>query len=147
MKHVMLVALTAAALAIAAGPARAQSGYSGGANAPGASQSTSPMDIAGLRPVDTKNMNVTYNGLSIDKLKEANVTNPNGDKIGEVQKVLANADNKIVAVTVDAGGFLGIGAKEVVMPLDKLQYDGAKKQFVTSLSKDDLKSMPEWNKK
>jgi len=146
MKHVMLVALAAAAVTFAAGPAQAQSGYSGGANAPGATQSTSPMDIAGLRPVDTKTMNVTYNGLSIDKLKEANVTNPNGDKVGAVDKVLANADNKIVAITVDAGGFLGIGSKEVVMPLDKLQYDGAKKQFVTNLSKDDVKSMPEWKK-
>jgi hypothetical protein len=146
MKNVLLATLTAGALALAAGPVGAQTGYGGGANAPGATQSTAPLNMSGLRPVDTKDMNVTYNGLSIDQLKDASITNPNGDKVGSVDKILADKDNKIAAVTADAGGFLGIGAKEVVIPMDKLQYDAGKKQFVTSLSKDDVKSMPEWKK-
>lgn len=162
MKYVVLAALGAGALAIAA-PATAQqspssmpnsapstgspSGYGGAATGPGASQSTSTLDMAGLKPVDTKsNMNLTYNGLSIDQLKNASIENPNGDKVGSVDKILADKDNKVAAITADAGGFLGIGAKEVVIPMNQLQYDTAKKAFVTSLSKDDVKSMPEWKK-
>lgn len=148
MKYPMMATMTAVAL-LAAGPAFAQQGSAGTGMPPGASQSTmGRMDISALKPVDEKSgMNITYNGLDVKNLKSTNVYGANNEKIGDVDKVLADASNKIVAVTVDAGGFLGIGSKEVVLPIDQLQYDGSKKQFHTAMNKEQVKSMPEWTKK
>lgn len=149
MKYPMMTAALAAGLMLAAAPAWAQEGSSGTGMPPGASQSTmGRVDISALKPVDEKGgMDVTYNGLSVDNLKKASVYGANDEKIGGIDKVLADPQNKIVAVTVDAGGFLGIGSKEVVMPIDQLQYDSSKKQFNTSMNKEQVKSMPEWTKK
>lgn len=149
MKRSIMASAVAAGLLLAAGPALAQEGSAGTGAPPGASQSTvgrTSLDIAKLRAVDDKDMNVTYNGLSVSNMKGATVQGADGSKIGDIDKVLTDPDNKIVAVTVDAGGFLGIGAKEVVMPLDQMQYDAGKKQFTASIGKDDVKSMPEWKK-
>ena len=150
MKHPIMASAVAAGLLLAAGPAFAQAGSAGSGAEPGTTtQSTvgrTSLDITKLRAVEDKDMTVTYNGLSVQSMKGADVRGANNEKIGDIDKVLTDPDNKIVAVTVDAGGFLGIGSREVVMPLDQLKYDAGKKEFTTSVSKDDVKTMPEWKK-
>jgi hypothetical protein len=152
MKFLTLTA-AALALAIATGPSFAADTAPHPANPPAAtaappastSAAASKLDISKLRAVEDKDKNVTYNGMSVSSLEDSNVEQPNGDKVGEIDRVLVDQDNKIVAVTIDAGGFLGIGSEKVVMPLDQLQYDGGKKKFITSLNKDQLKAMPHWD--
>jgi hypothetical protein len=155
MKFLTLTA-AALALAVASGPSFAADTAPRPANPPPAatapatppaatSAAASKLDISTLRAVDDKDKNVTYNGMSVNALEDSNVEQPNGDKVGEIDRVLVDKDNKIVAVTIDAGGFLGIGTEKVVMPLNQLQYDGNKKKFITSLNKDQLKAMPHWD--
>jgi hypothetical protein len=153
MRNILMASGVAVTLALTGGASWAQQQQPSTQTGPRGSAGTTGMerpsaqtgvDISNLKVLDTKNMNLTYNGISADTIKSADVYGANDEKIGSVDKVLAGPDDRIVAVTVDAGGFLGIGAKEVVMPLDKLSYDGNSKQFKTTMSKDDVKSMPEW---
>lgn len=124
------------------------SGYSGGNASEGAATSTSNLDIANLRPVgdnDNGNMNITYQGISAKQMKDAKIVNPGGDTIGSVDKVLVDKNNQIAAITTNVGGFIGIGGKEVVIPVKDLKYDAADKKFTSSLTKDEVKGLPEWN--
>ena len=44
-----------------------------------------------------------------------------GNAIGEVEDVVLDSEAKVVGVTVDVGGFLGIGETTVLLPTDDLR--------------------------
>ena len=71
------------------------------------------------------------------------VDGPHGKRIGEVEEVLEDADGNIRAVVLEYGGFLGIGAKQVIVDLDKLQL-GQDRRFTTQLPEDQLDALPPW---
>jgi sporulation protein YlmC with PRC-barrel domain len=106
---------------------------------------TGNMDISSLHEITKDQENATYNGMSAKNLEDMNIVNPAGKKVGEIDKVLATNDNKVVAVVVDSGGILGIGGEKVVVPLDQLTLDSKGKQFVASMDENQLKAMPKWN--
>lgn len=68
------------------------------------------------------------------------VVNAQGDKIGTVSKI--DGSNVIVSV----GGFLGIGSHDVSLAWNQLSLSGTGDQakLQTSLTKDELKAMPEY---
>jgi hypothetical protein len=62
--------------------------------------------------------------LSVDRLTGMTVINQVDEEIGEVEQVVrGKADERIRAV-VSVGGFLGIGDKEVTIPIDELHIEG-----------------------
>ena len=79
--------------------------------------------------------------LTVGKIKGKDVKNADGT-IGEVDKVLVNKEGEVAGVTVDVGGFLGVGVKEVMVGLDQLALNDG--DFMTTFTKDELKSMPEY---
>ena len=76
------------------------------------------------------------------ELDGMDVANASGEKIGEVSEVLIDRSGQVVALAVEAGGFLGIGDRDVVVQFDQVKLQGDR--LVTSLTKDQLKDMPEW---
>ncbi|SHJ06056.1 PRC-barrel domain-containing protein [Wenxinia saemankumensis] len=74
----------------------------------------------------------------------ANVYGPDDEKIGTVSHTHGTPPGG--KVVVDVGGFLGIGAKPVALPMTSLNFmrdpDGAA-HATTALTKDELKAMPE----
>ena len=68
------------------------------------------------------------------------VVNAKGDKVGEVDKlVVSTGDQKVYAV-VGVGGFLGIGEKDVAIPLEQLQPQGDKLALSSGITEDELKN-------
>lgn len=56
-------------------------------------------------------------------LVDRKVVNLQNKAIGEVEEVV-NGPNGIAALVVEAGGFMGIGEKEVLIPLDEVRLSG-----------------------
>lgn len=85
-------------------------------------------------------------GLNVNAkdLSGMDIYGSDGKKIGDVNKVLGDSSNAIKAVTVDVGGFLGIGAREVILPIDKLQKGTEKDRLQVSMSKTDLENLEKW---
>ena len=83
-------------------------------------------------------------GLSADKLIGADILNPSGDEIGSVKDLVVGPDNKINKAIIQVGGFLGVGSKNVAVDIDQLKQGGKKKGFVTSMTKEELKTLPEY---
>ena len=68
----------------------------------------------------------------------------NWENIGEIEDVVLNQDGQMVGLVADVGGWLGIGAKEVLIPLNELRpvlQDG-EISYVTQMSEEQLKSFP-----
>jgi hypothetical protein len=142
-------AIAAAIVAVAAlsvgavGSAAAQTGATGGASQPDASQSAK-VNVDALKPISEYETTVTYNGMSVETLKGTDVKGANGEALGKIDTVLADQHDKIEGVTLSSGG--SSAAKPVVVPMASLQYDRDAKAFKTSLSKNDLASLPEWKR-
>jgi RimM protein, required for 16S rRNA processing len=56
-------------------------------------------------------------------LVDRKVVNSQNKPIGEVEEVV-NGPNGIAALVVEAGGFMGIGEKEVLIPVDEVRLSG-----------------------
>ncbi|KQU74438.1 photosystem reaction center subunit H [Aminobacter sp. DSM 101952] len=82
--------------------------------------------------------------LTPDLLAEATIYGPDDEDIGSVSHV--HGSGSMAQVIIDVGGFLGIGAKPVAVPLSQLDFmrnEDGEVHAVTSWTKDQLKDMPE----
>lgn len=77
-------------------------------------------------------------------LEGATIYGAKDDKVGTVSHV--HGAGAASTVVVDVGGFLGIGAKPVAVPLTELDFmrdEDGKVHAVTSWTKSELEAMPE----
>ncbi|HEU0147942.1 MAG TPA: PRC-barrel domain-containing protein [Bradyrhizobium sp.] len=111
----------AIAVAIAAGPALSQAGVA-------------------LVKVD---VNVVEHGYRLSKLIGSNISNDKNQKIGSLDDVIADKNNKQVTFAVlQVGGFLGIGGRLVAVPFDSLVIDdNGTKLTLPGASKDELEKL------
>jgi hypothetical protein len=78
--------------------------------------------------------------LTPDILEGATIYGPDDEEIGSVDHVHGSQ------VVIDVGGFLGIGAKSVAVPINELDFmrdEDGDVHAVTSWTKDHLEAMPE----
>lgn len=84
-------------------------------------------------------------GYSAEELIGTNVKNAQGEDIGEVEDLLVGANNEVQKLIVEVGGFLGIGTRTVAVDIEELTRNrGDNKNLVSSMSKEQLKALPEY---
>jgi sporulation protein YlmC with PRC-barrel domain len=85
-----------------------------------------------------------YVGAS--KLVGLNVRNAQGESIGEIKEVLIGNNGAIQSAIVGVGGFLGVGERNVALAWNqlKLQRDSDQLKAMVNMTKDELKTMPEY---
>jgi hypothetical protein len=81
--------------------------------------------------------------LTPDELKNMEVVDPVGEKVGKVDSIIRSREggSEIQAV-ISSGGVLGIGAKEVAVPIDSLELSDDKLQIRTT--QEELKSREDY---
>ncbi|RWA68827.1 PRC-barrel domain-containing protein [Mesorhizobium sp.] len=114
-----------------------------------ADSGTSATDTTQTASIDKSTLTeMPMDNIRGDDLKGATVYGANDAKIGTIGDVVLK-DNKPDAVIVDVGGFLGIGAKEVAVGMDKLKFmtdkDG-KKYLYTNFTKEQLQAQAAYDK-
>ena len=137
-------------------PGSASGGLSAGGSASGTTSGSSGMSgsatsgasvsAASLQEIKDDSAIVSALDMNVKKLKGMDIIGADGKKIGEIDKVLADSSNQPKAVTVDAGGFLGIGGHEVVLSLDQLQKN-TDKDFKVAMSKEQVEKLEKWEAK
>jgi sporulation protein YlmC with PRC-barrel domain len=101
--------------------------------------------ITELTAVDDQKKLVKPWAVPVDRVAEMDVYDAKGNKIGEVDAVLQDKKGEVKGIAVVHGGFLGFGAKDSIITLDRLKLkDG---DIVTELTEDQLDAQPAWNKK
>jgi ribosomal 30S subunit maturation factor RimM len=92
----------------------------------------------------TNHVRLAGDELTPDTLEDATIYDADDNKIGTVSHIHgAGAGSQVV---IDVGGFLGIGAKPVAVPVSQLDFmrdEDGDVHAVTSWTKDQLKKMPE----
>ena len=78
--------------------------------------------------------------VSIGEMLGAPVVNENGDEVGEIQDVVIK-DNTYYAVLA-VGGFLGLGDKDVAIPLDELKLGEDEAYLMSAQTEEQLEEMP-----
>lgn len=91
-----------------------------------------------------KHVRLTAAELTPEILADATIYGPGDEKIGSVAHLHGTGPS--AQVVIDVGGFLGIGAKPVGVPiagLDFMRDEDGEVHAVTAWTKDQLKAMPE----
>ncbi|MDO5606354.1 MAG: PRC-barrel domain-containing protein [Paracoccus sp. (in: a-proteobacteria)] len=73
-------------------------------------------------------------------------TRPEGwAEVARIDDLIIAPDGQVAGYLLDSGGFLGLGARKVVLPADQLQVIGIGENsyFVTTHSQDEVKALPE----
>jgi len=80
--------------------------------------------------------------LSLDELQGMEVANVRGDDLGEVNDVIIDGSNRVFLV-VGYGGFLGVGEREVVLPLNRFEFSGDQ-LVIRGMTDDQLRQQPQY---
>lgn len=76
--------------------------------------------------------------LTPQELTTMEVIDPAGNKLGKVDAIVRSREEQNIQAVISSGGILGIGAKEVTVPIDELQLKEDKLQI--SASQEELKN-------
>lgn len=152
MKTSSLITFSALMLAIPA-VALAQAGSSPGQGSMGSSGQTGASDTA----VPGSNTAAAGSGSSAtmgdagrmdqaqaQELIGADVKNAENETIGEIESVALDQSGMVSNVIVSVGGFLGLGSRDVALSWNDLQVAEGGQSVTTTMTKEQLKSMPEY---
>ena len=81
---------------------------------------------------------------SVDKVEEMDIYDANGKKIAEVDSVLEDSAGDVKGVAIEYGGFLGFGESGAILSFDQVKAQDGK--LITTLSEDELRTLPAWDK-
>lgn len=100
------------------------------------------LDLDGLHELDDDRNDLSWENLSVDQLEDLDVMR-DGEVIGEVEEVLGNQDEEIVALVVEYGGrALGIGEREVIVPIEDIEIVEGRAEI--SLTNEELEALTAW---
>lgn len=88
--------------------------------------------------------NLPSGATTVTNYYKQSVYDPQQNKIGSVDDVLVTQDGKVVAAIIGVGGFLGMGEKDVAVPMSALQKVQKNNSWYLTLNttKDALKNAP-----
>jgi hypothetical protein len=148
---VSLLAASFVLPAIAQTPAPPSQNHSPAAlNAPATHDTAGNPTDRGYDTPSARNPTMTDNGtLRASKIVGSSVYNDHDEKIGSVDDLVIGTDHSLQAV-LSVGGFLGMGAKMVAVPFDKLAFGNTKgssdnRIVLPGSSKAELTAMPDFH--
>jgi hypothetical protein len=110
-------------------------------------QSTTTTTTTGMAPADAKFSTVAKDEMFSSKLKGLNITNQANETVGEITD-LAFKNDKIAAMILSVGGFLGMGEHYVAVAPSSVnvKYDEKNNTWMATMNttKDALKAAPEF---
>jgi len=90
--------------------------------------------------------NPTFNLVSSEDVEGANVYDPTGTKIGEIDHLMIDRVSGAVRYAVMSfGGFLGLGHSHYPLPWNSIKYDQDQEGFVADISEAQLKDAPDFS--
>ena len=97
------------------------------------------------RPLSASSMDKAWaEQHQVGRMIGKDVKNSRGDHLGSVKDFVVDEQGRINFAILSHGGFLGIGATQVVVPYEALSFDG-KGNFALNMSKDQLAAAPRFD--
>lgn len=83
-------------------------------------------------------------GMRASKVVGATVRNGEKESIGTIDDLILTRDTRVPVAVLSVGGFLGIGAKLVAVPFERLTFDAEGNVTLPNATRDSLKALPEF---
>jgi sporulation protein YlmC with PRC-barrel domain len=71
------------------------------------------------------------------------------ENIGDINDIVIAKDGKVLAAIIGVGGFLGLGEKDVAVPMDRIQFardENNNMKFTISASREELEQAPAFDR-
>ena len=81
---------------------------------------------------------------SVQSLVGTNLVGANGRDAGEVENLLVDRNGMVRAAVVEWGGFLGIGARRAVVPIDQIRFGAPGERARMDLTREQLEALPRY---
>ena len=98
-----------------------------------------------MTTIDNLEVNVSdiAAGTRVSELMDADITNNDGETIGEVSDAIVSPSDRLTYAIIGVGGFLGIGERMVAIPVDMLQPGKEEDELVRpGATKETLENLP-----
>jgi sporulation protein YlmC with PRC-barrel domain len=90
---------------------------------------------------------VDRTALTVDQLRGADVYDINNQRVSSISDVVLGDGESVQAVLIDVGGFLGIGARTVAVPMDQVEIQGTEAggdlRVFLNITQEQLEALPE----
>ena len=88
----------------------------------------------------------THELIASDKVEGTAVRRPNGDKVGEIERVMIDKrSGKVAYAIMSFGGFLGMGEEYYPVPWQKLTYNTTLDAYEFDVTEDQLRGAPKYS--
>lgn len=85
--------------------------------------------------------------IGSDKVEGTNVYRSNGDKIGQIERVMIDKiSGKVAYAVMSFGGFMGIGEDYYPLPWSLLTYNTQLEGYEVNISEEQLRGAPKYSK-
>jgi len=85
--------------------------------------------------------------IGSDKVEGTDVYNPNGDRVGTVERVMIDKlSGKVAYAVMSFGGFLGLGSDYYPLPWSLLKYNDRLGGYEVNVTEDQLRKAPRFRK-
>jgi hypothetical protein len=85
--------------------------------------------------------------IGSDKVEGTDVYNPNGDRVGTIERVMIDKiGGKVAYAVMSFGGFLGLGSDYYPLPWSLLKYNERLGGYEVSVTEDQLHKAPKFRK-
>ena len=121
---------------------------------PALAQTTQPAANAGATAPPAQQQSVITkqddSQVRVYRLIGSKVVGPDGQNVGKVDDLLLDRDQKLTAIIVGVGGFLGMGSKDVALPANRVdisQAYGDERVVKIQSTKEELAAAPAFKTK
>jgi hypothetical protein len=84
--------------------------------------------------------------IGSDKVEGTNVYRSNGDKVGQIERImLEKTTGKVAYAVMSFGGFLGLGHDHYPVPWSRLTYNEKLGGYEVNISEQELKGAPKYS--
>lgn len=111
---------------------------------PPAAMPAMPSQAMPAAPREVDSAAVAASGVRASKLVGATVRNSERESIGSIDDLIITPDERVPVAVISVGGFLGIGAKLVAVPFERLQIDAEGNVVLPNATRDSLRALPEF---
>ena len=88
----------------------------------------------------------TVSLIGSDKVEGTAVYRSNGDRVGQIERVMIDKiSGKVAYAVMSFGGFLGVGHSHYPVPWASLKYDTSLEGYVTGITESQLRDAPEFS--
>jgi hypothetical protein len=85
---------------------------------------------------------IAASGMRASKVVGATVRNSERESIGSIDDLIITPDERVPVAVISVGGFLGIGAKLVAVPFERLRIDREGTVTLPNATRDSLRDLP-----